>query len=149
MDHSVSRLLMTSHSPEPSSSQTESSAPSAFEEGGKSFVEIRWFTGLILPSVLILMTQSIFEERPEPSCESDFMTQVVSCIREVTANPSERLDSLELEAVKLTDLQYELVKAGFPLDRIGLNATQKNGLREGCLAKGYRFVFLYRPKTCK
>ena len=106
MDHSVSRLLMTSRSPEPSSSQTESSAPSSFEGGGKSFVEIRWFTGLILPSVLILMTQSIFEERPKPSCESDFMTQVVSCMREVTANPSERLDSLELEAVKLTDLQY-------------------------------------------
>jgi hypothetical protein len=138
------------NAPTSSSSEPESADNQAeFVKEDFGYVNLGWFTGIIGPCLLFLLAGSMFKEEPRPNCEAEFVAVVLACLSDVNNNPTNELNSLILERINLTSLQYQLLQSGTTLDRVGLSANQKNNLRTACLNRGYRYTSHISFSPCR
>jgi len=131
---------MSSGSIESSCVANENTRCAAQSAGETTRLTLGWFTGLVVPSLALIFSHSMFESRPQPSCAAFFFSAVHACLRDLSENPQSHINSDEMGEVQLTDIQYQLVKMGLSLDRVGLSASQRGSLRKACLGQGYRQV---------
>lgn len=122
------------------SSESEKESLQSGKDGAG--IKLGWFTGLVLPSFVILLAGSLFEAKPQPKCDRYFYSAVHACIRDLKSNPKNHIDSDEISEIQLTDIQYQLVQLGVGLDRVELSARQLDRLRLACEQQGYRYIKL-------